>query len=71
MSRPLLVVAAGLATSIFLALVTAPAGYAGFAVQPADGSTLTSGNPTFLVYIDDGETLPQVEVSTSAVDAVR
>jgi hypothetical protein len=66
MSRPLLVVAAGLATSIFLALVTAPAGYAGFAVQPADGSTLTSGNPTFLVYIDDGETLPQVEVSTSA-----
>jgi len=38
---------------------------AGYAVQPYDGSTISTTNPTFLVYIGDGETNPQVVVSTS------
>jgi hypothetical protein len=36
---------------------------AGYPVQP-NGSTV-SGQPTFLVYLDDGETVPQVQVSRS------
>src|SRR5262245_19873195 len=47
------------------AFVSAPSALAGFAVQPADGSTTSSAYPTFLVYVDDGETAPTVEVSTS------
>lgn len=47
------------------ALVLPGVAHAGFAVQPADGSTITTGDPTFLVYVDSGDTVPQVEVSTS------
>jgi hypothetical protein len=53
------------AASILLAPGIANAASTGFAVQPADGSTVSTGNPTFLVYIDDGDTIPQVEVSTA------
>src|SRR3954452_2152757 len=46
------------------AIISRPA-YAGYAVQPADGSTTTTRNPTFLVYVDTGDTVPEVEVSTA------
>lgn len=46
-------------------LVSAPVASAGFAVQPGDGSTVTTPYPSFLVYIGDGETLAEVQVSTS------
>jgi hypothetical protein len=48
-----------------LALLHAAPSYAGYAVQPSDGLTVTDRNPSFLVYIDDGDTSPEVEVSTS------
>lgn len=63
--RRLAVLVAVAAMGSALAVATAPAAYAGFAVQPADGSTITTRNPAFLVYVDTGDTIPQVEVSTS------
>lgn len=50
---------------ILASAALAPNALAGYAIQPADGLTVTSRSPTFLVYIDSGDSLPQVEVSTS------
>jgi hypothetical protein len=53
------------AAGVLIALAAPGPGYAGYAVQPADGLTVTTRNPTFLVYVDPKDSIPQVEVSTS------
>lgn len=56
---------AAIAAPLGIGLFNAAPSYAGYAVQPADGLTITTRSPAFLVYVDDGDTSPQVEVSTS------
>jgi hypothetical protein len=56
---------AAIVAPLGIALFNAAPSYAGFAIQPSDGLTITSRNPSFLVYVDDGDTTTQVEVSTS------
>jgi hypothetical protein len=56
---------AAFAAPLAIALFNATPSYAGFAVQPSDGVTITSRDPSFLVYVDDGDTMTGVEVSTS------
>jgi Trypsin-like peptidase domain len=53
------------AAVVAMVLCLAPSALAGYGVQPADGSTVSSAYPTFLVYIGSNETSPMVEVSTS------
>lgn len=47
------------------ALVLVPATRAGYPIQPSAGRVLDTPQPVFLVYLEDGETLPYVEVSES------
>jgi len=65
LSRPRLAVFA-LVVGVVIALIGPGSAYAGYAVQPADGSTITTRNPSFLVYVDPNDSIPQVEVSTSS-----
>src|SRR3954463_14164740 len=57
-----LVVLAGL---VLLALCFAQGAHAGYALQPASGSTVI-GDPTFLVHLDPEDSLASIYVSTSA-----
>jgi hypothetical protein len=52
------------ALAILFFAVAQPA-RAGYAIQPADGSTVATGDPTYLVYLDNNDSLATVYVATT------
>ena len=51
--------------SFFLALALAPNAFAGSAISPQAGATVTTSEPTFVIDLKAGDGYPQIQVATS------